>query len=284
MRPDRVSALGAALFVAFCPLTAGGEKADDYLKQARQVWARKEPEKALELAGKAIAADPRDARAYLLRGTFHEALAHHAEAIADFDRSIALDPRAAEAYDRRGSEQFKLGRIKESLDDFDRSLKLNPRAAPGHWKRGISLYYAGRFDEGRKQFEGYEKVDTNDVENAVWHFLCAARLSGVERARASMLKIGRDARVPMMEVYDLYRGKAKPADVLAAAEAGDVPAAERRQRLFYAHLYLGLYYDVTGDRDRALAHMTRAAGEYRIGHYMGDVAHVHEELLRKQKK
>ena len=47
---------------------------DDYLQQARQAWARKEPDKALELAGKAIAADPKDARGYLLRGTLREAL------------------------------------------------------------------------------------------------------------------------------------------------------------------------------------------------------------------
>ena len=34
----------------------------------------------------------------------------------------------------------------------------------------------------------------------------------------------------------------------------------------------------------ALEHMTAAAGKYRIGHYMGDVARVHEELLRKESK
>jgi lipoprotein NlpI len=127
-------------------------------------------------------------------------------------------------------------------------------------------------------------VDTNDVENAVWHFLCVARKDGLAKARTSLLKIGKDKRVPMMQVYDLYRGALKPADVLAAAEAGEVAPPERRQRLFYAHLYLGLYYDATGDRKRALGHITEAAGKYRIPHYMGDVARVHEALLRKERK
>src|SRR5262249_29881057 len=172
----------------------------------------------------------------------------HGEAVADFDKCLERDPKCAEAYDRRGSEQFKRGRVAESLADFDRFLKLRPEAAPGHSKRGISLYYAGPFDEGRRQFEGYEKVDANDVENAVWHFLCVARKDGLARARASVLKIGKDKRVPMMQVYDLYRGVLRPADVLAAAEAGAAPAAERKQRLFYAHLYLGLYHDAVGDK------------------------------------
>jgi lipoprotein NlpI len=243
---------------------------------------RRDAEKALELAGKAVAADPKDARARLLRGTVHEALFKHAEAIADFDKCLQLDPTCAEAFNRRGSEQFKLGRVAESLADFDRFLKLRPEDAPGHWKRGISLYYLGRYDDGRKQFEGYEKVDTNDVENAVWHFLCVARKDSVAKARASILKIGKDKRVPMTQVYELYRGALKPADVLAAAEAGDA-AGPPQQRLFYAHLYLGLYYDATGDRKLALEHMTQAAGKYRISHYMGDVARVHEGLLRKEK-
>jgi lipoprotein NlpI len=211
----------------------------------------------------------------------HEALGRHAEAVADFSRCLELDPTNAQALDHRGSEQFKLGRVAESVADFDRFVKLRPDEMPRHWKRGISLYYAGRFEDGKKQFEGYEKVDTNDVENAVWHFLCNARLVGVEKARTEVLKIGKDRRVPMMQVYDLYRGKIKPEDVLAAAEAGNPPEELKKQQLFYAHLYLGIYQDVLGDKKKALEHLTLAAGKYRIGHYMGDVAQVHRDLLAK---
>jgi lipoprotein NlpI len=272
------------LLAGLFPLAARCETKEDYLRQAQQALLGNHPQKALELADKAIAADPKDARGYLLRGTIHEDLQQHAEAVADFDKCIQRDPKNAEAYNHRGSEQFKLGRIKQSLADFDRFLELRPEATSGHWQRGISLYYAGRFDEGRKQFEGYEKVDTNDVENAIWHFLCNVHRTGIDKARTAVLKIGKDTRVPMMEVYDLYRGKLKPADVLAAAEAGKVPAPLRKAQRFYGHLYLGLYYDVTNDKKKALEHMTLAAGKYRIDHYMGDVAHVHAELLRKDTK
>lgn len=272
------------LLAALPSLQARGETAAGFRKQATAALGKGDATAALRLANKALGLDPKDAGAYFVRGEAHEALFQHDEAVADYDRCLKLDPKRAEAYNRRGSEQFKRGRVAESLADFDRYLKLRPEDAPGHWKRGISLYYVGRYADGRRQFEGYEKVDTNDVENAVWHFLCAARESGLAKARVSILKIGKDRRVPMMQVYDLYRGALKPADVLAAASAGDVRAAERRQRLFYAHLYLGLYYGVTGDRKKALEHMTLAAGKYRITHYMGDVAWVHEQLLRKEQK
>jgi lipoprotein NlpI len=284
MRPPSAFRFVFALLVSgVSVLLARGDTVEDYLQQARRALMNKEADRAVELAGKAIAADAKDARGYLLRGIGYEVLRQHDKAIADFTRCIERDPKRAEAYDHRGSEQFILGHIKESLDDFDKFLELQPKAAPGHWKRGISLYYAGRYEDGRKQFKDGDKIFANDVENAVWHFLCNAKLKGIDKAKAEMLKIGKDNRVPLMEAYDLFLGKCQPADVLAAAEAGDVPAALRKQQLFYAHLYLGLYYDALSDKRKALEHLSLAAGKYRLG-YMGDVAHVHAELLRRDVK
>jgi lipoprotein NlpI len=238
------------LLLTACALPlAFGDTSEDALDQARRAYQKRDWKAALEHLGKAIAADSKNAA----------------------------------AYDLRGSTNFMLGRFKESVADFDRFLKLRPGEKPGHWRRGISLYYAGKFQEGMDQFKGYEKVDTNDVENAVWHFLCAARKDGIAKARAGMLKIGKDKRVPMMEVYDLFRGKITPADVLKAALADKVSDEMRSTRLFYAHLYLGLYYEATGDKKKARENMTLAGGKYRPNnHYMGEVARVHAELLNKK--
>jgi lipoprotein NlpI len=268
----------------------GAEDAGRLLTAGQEALQRNDFEKASDLGKQALALareevkkDPRDVRARLLLARAHELLGQHAEAIRACNKVVELDPRAAEVLNLRGSEQFKLGRLAESLADFDRFLKLQPDAFPGHWKRGITLYYLGKYDEGRKQFEGYEKVDTNDVENAVWHFLCVARKDGVKKARASLLAIGKDQRVPMMEVYALFAGKAKPADVLKAAEADRPTASQKNTRLFYAHLYLGLYHEVHGDTALARKHLDEAADNHRVGHYMWDVAHVHHDLLRKNK-
>jgi lipoprotein NlpI len=271
------------LVIVAAGVTANGDTVDDYLQQAGRALKNHDADKAVELAAKAIAADPKDARGYFLRGSAYEILRQHDKAIADFTRCLERDPKAAAAYDHRGSEQFILGQIRESLDDFDKFLKLQPKEAPGHWKRGISLYYARRYEDGRKQFKDGDKIFANDVENAVWHFLCNAKIQGIDKARSDMLKIGKDDRVPLMKINDLFSGKCKPADVLAAAEAGEVPAELRNQQLFYAHLYLGLYYDALGDKRKSLEHMSLASGKYRLG-YMGDVAHVHAELLRKEGK
>jgi lipoprotein NlpI len=236
----------------------------------------------LAKATQAVDANPGDPEPLARRAELFARAGRSAEAIADYDRLIKLLPDRAALYDARGSEHFKAGNIDASIVDFDRAIALQPDQEPWHWKRGISYYYAGRWDEGRRQFEGYQTVDDNDVENAVWRFLCMARKEDVAAARGDMLKIKRDLRVPMMEVYDLYSGKLQPEDVLRAAEAGKPDADELNQRLFYAELYLGLYYEVSGDLVRAREHIGQAR-RHKIGHYMWNVADVHAKRLAEGK-
>jgi lipoprotein NlpI len=268
------------------PPLAGASAADksskELLKEAADFRGKGQLDRAIEAAGKAIALERDNARLYFFRGQLYEEAGQHEQAVADFSECLRLDPKNGPAWNSRGSEQFKLGKIKESVEDFDQFLKLQPENSHRHWKRGISLYYLGRFEDGKKQFEAYEKEDTNDVENAVWHFICNARAVGVEKARGQVLKIGKDARIPMMRVYELFKGQCKPEDVLAQAQEGQVSPELRKQQLFYAHLYLGIYHDILGDRKKALEHLALAADKYRIGHYMGDVARAHEQILRKQ--
>lgn len=271
------------LATVVCLVAQARDDEEDLFKRYAAAIAQGRDEEALSLANKAVSLAPKNPRAYLARGTAHAGLRQRKEAIQDFTQGIELDPKRADAYQRRGAEHFKQGQINESIADFDKFIELRPDQMQVHWQRGISYYYAGRFEEGWKQFKAYEEKDTNDVENAVWHYLCLARLVGAEKARASLLKIGRDPRVPLMEVYALFKGDAKPEDVLAAAKRGTPPPAERNQRLFYAHLYLGLYHESAGNKAKALEHMTKAAEDHKCPGYMWEVARVHLDRLRNLK-
>jgi lipoprotein NlpI len=113
-------------------------------------------------------------------------------------------------------------------------------------------------------------VNPDDVENAAWHFLCVAKSESPAAARSRMLPVGPDRRAPMREIDQMFRGRLDPADVLSAA-AGNTSAE------FYAHLYVGLYLEATGDRARGLGEIRlAAAAQYaRVGGYMHDVARVH---------
>ena len=94
--------------------------------------------------------------------------------------------------------------------------------------------------------------------------------------RRLALEIGE--RTGVTPQLDIVAGKGTPENVLAGATA-----SASRTGPFYAHLYLGLYYEVQDNQVKAQQHIDRAvmlAGE----DYMGDVARVHQTLLRTRKQ
>ena len=248
---------------------------EDLLTRAKAADAGGNVDAAIALATKAIEAKPSDARGYLGRAQFYEHSRELPKALRDYNQALKLDPKLAQAWQLRGLVHFKLAHIDESIADFDRFIELMPDQAPYHWQRGISYYYAGRFEAGRKQFELHQTVNPNDVENAAWHFLCVARSAGVETARASLIPVKQDGRVPMLQIHALFSGKIGPEEVLRAAHAGDSTASELQRRLFYAHLYLGLYLEATGNQAAAYEHISKAADHYGTDDYMSHVARVH---------
>lgn len=183
-------------------------------------------------------------------------------------RANSNDPKP---YVRRGMVHFKLAKIDESIRDFDTAERLDPSINPYLWQRGLSYYYAERFEEGAKQFEVDLTVNSQDVEETVWRYLCIARFQGVTEARNSLLEVRNDPRIVMQRVYDLYAENCTAEDVLIAGES------EGRRGNFYSHLYLGLYYEAEGEVERSQEYIVKAV-DYKLDDYMWDLACVHQKL------
>jgi len=244
-----------------------------------ELWRAGKADAAMEAANAAIQKEPGNARLLGLRAQMRVMTGKRAEAETDLSAAIAAEPDSAWLRQERAQLRFRLGRIEDSVADFDKAVEMAPRLLPQNWQRGIALYYAGRFTDGRKQFEVHQSVNPEDVENAAWHFLCTAREKGVTNARNQLITVQRDGRIPMKEIQQLFAGKATALDVLnAAAKAEDDRA--RRDQQFYAHLYLGLFFEATGvlkDRDD---HIREAAKLADPDNYMGAVALVHAQRLK----
>jgi lipoprotein NlpI len=235
--------------------------------------------KALEFYRKAQELDPKRVDAYFYRARVLSTQRKFAESVMALNKVIELDPKASTAYNLRGLNLFRLGEIDKSLDDFNKYISLEPLQEPYHWQRGIALYYAGKYEEGRRQFEKHQAVNSEDVENAVWHFLCVARAESFAKARESLIPIAGDQRVPMAEVFNLFAGKGTEKDIWKAVEQGAPSPVALEARNFYAHLYLGLYHEAKGDAKKAYEHIKLAATDFASDQYMGDVARVHFKRL-----
>jgi lipoprotein NlpI len=276
----RTIALSIALLL---PAGSFGEDAKELLNKAREALQEKKYDEALSLTETALAADPANAEGHFLRGRIFAQQNKLEQAVAEFTTTLKISPRFAPAYDQRGTASFRLGKINQSIADYDEQIKLDPDAGPAHWRRGLALYYAERFSDGVAQFTTSDNREPNDVENAVWHLMCNARVKGLEKARNEILAVKQDPRgETMMKVYRLFKGDVNPADVLASAEAGNVDETTRRSRRFYANYYVGMHYEALGQQQKSLELIKTAIEKHPVGDYMMDVARVHLQLREKK--
>jgi lipoprotein NlpI len=266
----------------WCALAAWAQPAVTPLEKAVVEYRKRNYDAALEILDKAIKDQSDQPDYYALRGDIFSLRGQSSKAIENYDKMIELRPQNGAGFYRRAMEYFRMARMTEAIADFDKLAKLHPEREAELWQRGIAYYYAGEFEKGRKQFETHQGVNQQDVENAVWHLLCVAKIEGFEKARAQLIKISDDKRVPMKQIHAVFAGTAQPEDVIKAAQAGEPNGEQLQDRLFYAHLYLGLFEEARGNVAASLEHMRKAAGEYSQKHYMGDVARVHLALREKK--
>ncbi len=276
--PHSLSHRFVLLVVSIAVGCAAPSTAQNTLADAASALRNGRPAEARDLASEWLGtSDESRATAFWVRAQSHEALGNYEEAARDTEELAALEPRDPRVQIALGSARLKALAIDDAIKAFDTAVALEPAVAPELWQRGIAHYFAGRFEDGARQFEIHQTVNSQDVENSVWHFLCVAASHGTDEARSRMIPIARDGRVPMMEVLALFRGEATTDDVLEAARrsSGD---QSRSSANLYAHLYLGLYFEALKDRERSADHIAKAVDLDLRGHYMWQVARVHQAL------
>ncbi|WRH68264.1 MAG: tetratricopeptide repeat protein [Planktothrix sp. GU0601_MAG3] len=181
-------------------------------------------------------------------------------------------PNDIRGYIQRGMVYFKLGKITESIQDFDQAEKLDPSIKPYLWQRGLSYYYTEQYQLGAEQFEIDLTVNSQDVEETVWRYLCIAQFQGIEVAKNTLLPVKNDPRPVLKSVYELFAGNCTPEDLLKIGQK------QGKKGNFYSHLYLGLYYEAEQNIELAKTYINQAATQYEIDDYMWNLAVVHQKI------
>jgi serine/threonine protein kinase/tetratricopeptide (TPR) repeat protein len=110
--------------------------------------ARGRYREALPALDQAVADDPKDANAWLLKGRCHQMLEQDAEAVAAFGTTIALRPNYARAYLARAEALFARGRnLDQARHDLDQALRLQPDLVEALVTRGQVFVTQGKAKE-----------------------------------------------------------------------------------------------------------------------------------------
>jgi len=219
-----------------------------------------------------------------------------AKMTAEWDRTIRettaaieADPQNLGLYSRRGDARFFSAQFAAAVADYDRMVELDPATDASHWRRGIAYFYAGRYADAAAQFERYHSFDDVDRENGIWRYLSQVKAHGRDKARQGLLKYAKDDREPFPQVYELFAGRTTPEAILKSIADAKITPAERQPREFYARLYIGLNEFIEDRPQTALVHLEHAVRNpwwQTAGYgpnYMGHVARLHVDLLRKPK-
>lgn len=232
-------------------------------------------------------AKPEDPTTDAYRTALHQQLDKET---AELTKGIEAAPTKVELYSRRGDARFFLGQFKEAVEDFNKMVELQPDQEAQHWRRGIAFFYAGQYDEAARQFEIYHTFDDVDRENGIWRYLSQVKAVGRKKAREGLLKYKKDDREPFPDVYRMFAGELTGEQVLEKIRKAEVSDAERRKRLFYAELYVGLNAAVEDQPKDAEKHLREAVrnewGQSSGGGpgWMWHVGRVHLHTLRAKKK
>lgn len=122
---------------------------------------------------RAIALDPRNAKAFKLRGDLHQRARETEAALADYKTSEQLDPNDARLYISRAALRINEHMLKTAVKDCEKAIQLDPTDADGYYNRACALYLGDNVEGARKDAEKAVKLNPQHAD--------ALYLSGVTK-------------------------------------------------------------------------------------------------------
>jgi tetratricopeptide (TPR) repeat protein len=230
-------------------LTPEEQKALKHNERGLQLFSKGKQEDAIKEYQWAILSDPKLAAAHNNLGSAYFAAGRFEEAAAAFHRACELDIDYGQAFFNLALAQIKLGHEKEAGETLDAALRAYNSAGEAHLK-------AGRLKEAEEAFRGMLQIDPEYAPALM-------RLGLVYNAAGRYEEAVRNVR----RVAEREPGNAAAHEILAEALYGEqkyeeaAASAERALKFSpdspEAHYLAGLARASLGQRDPALAHLTR---------------------------
>jgi tetratricopeptide (TPR) repeat protein len=155
-RRTRGSLLAAALLlVPFAAPALAASAPTTAVAEARELIDAQRPAEALAAVNRALAADPDDAEALLVRSTARFMLGEVEAGREDLDRALVLDPELRQGWLNRAGLAVAEERYADALAAFRRAEELDPRAPENDLNLGAVLLLQGELEPASQRFERY---------------------------------------------------------------------------------------------------------------------------------
>ncbi len=213
----------------------------------------------------ALEIDPRDADIFVSRGNAWDNKGDHYRAIADYNNAIELDPSCVRAYTERGAAYARNGDYERAIRDFNTAIILDPNNASAYRKRGTAFFYQARFAFAEADYKTYLRMKPKDIYRMLW--LCMAQ----ERAgKSSLHELSDNVKNADLgnwpgPVASVFLERISPEELFE--ETKDDDQKEEKERQCEAYFYLGQYYLLKSDKEKA-AQMFKLCLETRVIYFI----------------
>ena len=230
-------------------LTPEEQKALKHNERGLELFLKGKQDDAIKAYQEAIRSNPKLAAAHNNLGSTYFAAGRFEEAAAAFRRACELESDYGQAFFNLALAQIKLGHEKEANETLDAALRAYNSAGETHLK-------AGRLKEAEEAFRGMLQIDPEYAPALM-------RLGLVYNAAGRYEEAARNVR----RVAEREPGNVAAHEILAEALYGEqkyeeaAASAERALKFSPdspdAHYLAGLARASLGEREPALAHLTR---------------------------
>jgi tetratricopeptide (TPR) repeat protein len=166
----------------------------------------------MEIKGftKAIEANPRDAKAYFLRGIANQEKGEYAQAIADFTKALEINPRDVQVYLRRGDAYDDKKQYYQAIADYTKALEIDPRNTEAYLARG-SIY--GRTDQPDRAIADFNKASEINPRDWLAYYYLGIAYNYKRQFDQAIVNFNKALEIKPMSIKSLvnrghaYRGK-----------------------------------------------------------------------------
>ncbi|MDU1905004.1 MAG: tetratricopeptide repeat protein [Dysgonomonas sp.] len=162
-----------------------------YANEAYELLLKKEWDKAIESANKALEIDPNNDGAYYNLACAYENKKEIDKALVAINRHIELDPEYSNAYINRAYYLRCKGRFEEALEDYERAYKLDSSNTLVHGNKGKTYAALNDFEKAKDSFQkSYEqKADKFHFLYLIYADFALNNLSGIKENFEKMDKM-----------------------------------------------------------------------------------------------
>jgi tetratricopeptide (TPR) repeat protein len=154
--PQRVAACTALIEAT---KDAPKELAAALVNRGATFWYMNKIPEALADLDRAIALDPKNARAFRERSNSQRSAGRIDRALADANEAVRLDPDDARAFDNRGNVFNNSGQYDRAIEDYNEAIRLDPQFSLAFMDRGAAYYFKAEYERAIQDYDEAIRLD-----------------------------------------------------------------------------------------------------------------------------